>query len=52
MTPPARALPRPLTVGLSACALLELLPALLVEVEVGGAGGRDLWEEPDVDGGG
>lgn len=52
MTPPVacpRALPRPLAVDLSACALLELPPALLVEVGVGGTGGRDLWEEPDVD---
>ena len=51
MTPPVacpRELPRPLAVDLSACALLEL-PALLVEVGVGGTGGRDLWEEPAVD---
>ena len=55
MTPPVAcplALPRPLVVDPSACTLLELLPALLVEVEVGGAGRRGLWEEPDVDGGG
>ena len=52
MTPPVACpweLPPPLAVDLSGCVLLELLPALLVEVGVGGTGGRDLWEEPAVD---
>ena len=52
VTPPVAcplALPRPLAV---ACTLLELLPALLVEVEVGVTDGCGLWEEPDVDGSG
>ena len=44
-----RALPCPLAVDPSACTLLELLPP---EEEVEGRGGRGLWEEPDVDGGG
>ena len=58
MTPPVACPvtpPRPLVVDPSASALLDLLlplPALTLEVEVGGAVGRGRWEGPDAEGGG